>query len=182
MSKTAYSNYHEKVRSDTGDFVNEYFDDFLQSVKDGEKADFHDYIDGDNKLHEHIDQYLDLREAVDILEQCENEETDSGLWEGLPPKEAVTAMAFWSFKADVYKEIKSMFEEKLNDELVELESKLDSMHDKLEELEEINTDEGYNEKLEEEIDNWKDEIEKIEEQITNINSVIDDIWLTSGGY
>ena len=57
-----------------------------------------------------------------INELSDYEETDSGLWEGLQPEEAITAKAFWTYKRALIGEAVEALEEfeDLNDEAPEV--------------------------------------------------------------
>lgn len=170
-----FKNYFKKLEGDAKDFLDYYFDDFLDDIKGGYGNDYHGMIDGnDGKLHDHIDQELDLNEASDILDQCINEETDSGMWNGLPPREAISSQAFWSYKNDIlYHEIPKQMKEKLEDILDEKGGKLEGLEQEYDELKEelTNIDEDE-EELEEKIETLSEEIDDLQEVIDNIEDFI----------
>jgi len=72
-------------------------------------------IDDDSTLHSQIESSLTwqqgLRESEIIINNCENEETDTGLWQGLQPDEAITAKAFWTYKNEVFQKGLELIEE-----------------------------------------------------------------------
>ncbi len=62
-------------------------------------------LDDDGTLHQHIESSLtwqqSLRDSDVIISNCDNEETDWGLWEGQQPEEAIATKAFYSYRSDV---------------------------------------------------------------------------------
>jgi len=99
---------------DTTDYMSEAVNDaknmalnFLEGIvesyidNDGKASTdlFNDYGDGDEYHYEsHLDKEYDLTEAATLLNQLDNhEETDSGLWEGLEPREAISAQAAYTY-------------------------------------------------------------------------------------
>lgn len=178
-----YVQYWETLSKDAGDFVSDYWDMFLEKVKDGE-TDLHDFISYDGKLEDSMESYLDLRDSVEILEQCNNEETDTGLWEGMSePRAIISAMAFWSLRNDLYEEVKERFETALENELEKAQEGLDYAEKELERLqnnlsnldEEDEEDEEEISSLQDEIEELEEEIDYLEEYIDNLQSAIDEI-------
>lgn len=121
--------------------------DFLVEFEDAIKGALIDDTDFDN-----IDLYGDMRDAlhtsvidrgytpgdaVYILENCENEEDDSGIWEGLKDwREQLSARAAYSYGNDVwfkaeelYKELKDNYKDKENDAMDEAEEKEEEFND-----------------------------------------------------
>ncbi len=86
----------ETVRAEAADGVNRSLDEIVEALLDSGKADFHDVIPLDY-FDDGAGAYCDLSEAAEILDELSDyEETDSGLWSGLPPREAVCAQAGWT--------------------------------------------------------------------------------------
>lgn len=172
-----YKLYNTALSNDAEDFVNQYFDTFLENIKDMGSQNFDSYVNDDGKLHETIDQYLDLEDAVTIIENCSEEETDSGLWEGLSPKEAIVSMAFWSYKNDMYFRIKELFEERINEVINEELNKLEHLETRLGELEELfeglDEDDNRIESVDDKITDLRDKIDNINEYIGELNDSID---------
>jgi phage-related protein len=81
----------------------EIADDILAAL--AEKGEVDEYSTDHDAADEFIfsgaaDQNYSLLEAAQILEDLADwEETDSGLWQGLPPRDAVTAQAAWTLRA-----------------------------------------------------------------------------------
>lgn len=112
-------NYDADVLKDAVDFLDNHSDEFKDAISNGLDFDLND-IDGlDEWFHEEItDRSYSLTDASYILENCDNEETDSGLWEGKSPTEAIPIMAAYSYANDVwfkceelYNEIKDSYKE-----------------------------------------------------------------------
>lgn len=77
------------------------------------------YPNGDEYHHlEHVDKEYDLLEAAMILEQLDKfEETDSGLWEGLEPRRAISCQAAYTYGNAVsycFEELLQYIEDQLN--------------------------------------------------------------------
>ncbi|MFA5127816.1 MAG: hypothetical protein WC457_02300 [Patescibacteria group bacterium] len=77
-------------------------------------------VDDDGLLHDLVDRSLTwqqgLRECEIILDNCEEVETDSGLWEKLEPTEAIRSQAFFTYKNEVRRRGLALIEEKIKDE------------------------------------------------------------------
>lgn len=74
---------------------------FIEDLESLERV--FDNYDDDGSIHNYIENSLTwqqgLRECEIIINSLsEYEETDSGLWEGLQPEEAIRAKAFWTYK------------------------------------------------------------------------------------
>lgn len=159
-----FANYKEYIENEARSFVNEYKDDLLDEVKNG-NTDVYEFVN-DYRVHEWVDNdfiYVDLIDSAEILEQSDNVETDSGLWEGQEPAEAIKTQAFFTYRNDLSGEVISMFKSVLQD-------KLDELEERLEELEELKNEQDENNL--EEIGN---EINEIEEFVEYIEEAIDSI-------
>lgn len=94
------------AQEDADDMVRNFQEEILdQLIDSGEASDDvnNDYPDGDAYHHEnHVDRAYSLVEAAELLDELsEYEETDSGLWEGLAPRDAIAAQAAYTFGAAV---------------------------------------------------------------------------------
>src|SRR5690606_5710707 len=128
-----FSNYSEYVESEAKTFVDEYEEDLMSRIKDGD-TDIHEFVH-DYRLHEWVDNdfiYVDLIDSAEILEQSDNVETDSGLWEGQEPREAIKTQAFFTYRNDlgyvIMDKIESLLQLKLDDTtsiIEELEEELE---------------------------------------------------------
>jgi hypothetical protein len=112
--------YLREASDDAGETVRNYADEILEALLDsGEASDdlLNDYPNGDSWHHEcHVDKAYDLADAAAVLDELYDfEETDTGLWEGLGTKEAVSACAAYTYGNAVYSEWREKIE-KINEE------------------------------------------------------------------
>lgn len=96
------ASYRDEAEQDAIEMVLEFETDIIdQILEDGEASDdlFNDYDNGDSYHHEtHVDKSYDLTEAAAILDQLgEHTETDYGLWDGLEPRQAISAQAAYTY-------------------------------------------------------------------------------------
>jgi hypothetical protein len=99
--------YYDEVVTDAKDMVRYFSDEIVEQIMDSDEAStdlLNDYPHADEYHHQtHVDKDYLLAEAVELLEQLDQyEETDSGLWEGLPPKKVISAMAAYTYGNAVY--------------------------------------------------------------------------------
>jgi len=147
------SDYESEARSDAVAFFDEYRDEMIAQLVDGDKVSkdlLNDYNNGDSFIHEtYTDRSYDLREAVDVLEDLDQyEETDAGLWEGKDMKEALETCAAYTYSAAVYSFIQEAIET-INDNC---ESIVDEYGDDDIEWEEGKDEEALKSRLSDEID------------------------------
>ena len=107
MSQT--DDYLASAESDAKSTIQEYADAILEQLLDDDKASddlLNDYPDGDAYHHEsHVDKWYSLIDAATLIDQLSKfEETDSGLWEGQQPKEAIGTCAAYTYGNAVYSE------------------------------------------------------------------------------
>lgn len=113
------SNYRQDAAIDAAETVSNFTDEILeQLIADGKASDdlLNDYPNGDRWHHEcHVDKDYSLREAAELLDDLsDHEETDSGLWEGLKPHQAIATQAAYTYGNTVYSEWRDLIE-KIND-------------------------------------------------------------------
>lgn len=133
------TDYRKEARSDAADTVRNFSDDILEKlIHFGEaSSDLHnDYSDGDSYHHEsHVDRCYPLLAAATLLDQLsEFEETDSGLWEGQEPREAVATQAAYTYGCAVleyWRELISDINTEAESILAEYENKLEAERDRL---------------------------------------------------
>lgn len=156
-----FANYKEYVDNEARSFVDEYEDELLYEIKNG-NTDVYEFVN-DYRVHEWVDNdfiYVDLIDSAEILEQSDNIETDFGLWEGQEPVEAIKTQAFFTYKNDLSDKVISIFESVLQDKLNELEERLEKLREELKS---------------EKDENILKEINKIEEFVKHIEEAIDRI-------
>jgi hypothetical protein len=96
------TDYLAECESDAKEMVNHFMEQIVeQLIETGEaSSDYNnDYLRGDEYHHEsHVDKEYDLTEAAQILDDLsDHEETDSGLWEGLEPRKAISCQAAFTY-------------------------------------------------------------------------------------
>jgi hypothetical protein len=109
-------NYVQNAVDDAAKTVKHFADAILDQLFDDGKASddlLNDYDNGDAYHHEkHVDRAYRLLEAATLIDQLSDyEETDSGLWEGLQPKEAIGACAAFTYGNAVYGKWRELIEE-----------------------------------------------------------------------
>lgn len=96
------TDYREEARQHAIDMIGEFQKEIGEMLVDDGKAStdlFNDYGTGDAYHHEtHVDKAYNLLEAANLLDQLdEYEETDSGLWRDLSPRDAIGAQAAYTY-------------------------------------------------------------------------------------
>lgn len=145
-----FSNYSEYVESEAKAFVDEYEEDLMSRIKDGD-TDIHEFV-YDYRLHEWVDNdfiYVDLIDSAEILEQSDNVETDWGLWEGKDPQEAVKTQAFFTYRNDLGYAVMDKIESLLQLRLDDITSTIEELEEKLETEENEDTIAEIEEELDE---------------------------------
>jgi hypothetical protein len=137
------TNYRDKARSDARDTVDYFSAEIVDQILERGKAStdlLNDYPDGDCYHHEsHVDQAYNLQEAAELLGQLsDHEETDSGLWEGQSPRDAIATQAAYTFGNAVYSEWFDLIEQ-INDEAEDIIERFDgdaaSLQERCDEIE-----------------------------------------------
>jgi len=114
-------------------------DEIVEQLLDSGAASddlLNDYPNGDAWHHEnHVDRWYNFREAVEVIEQLEDfEETDEGLWAGLPMKEALGACAAYTYGNAVYSEWRDLIAEinrEADDILVDYQDRIDDAEERV---------------------------------------------------
>lgn len=139
-------NYRRNAEDDARETVEYFMDEIVERLIDkGEASNDlnNDYSGGDAYHHEtHVDRDYSLLEAAQLLDDLpKHEETDSGLWEGQEPREAVATQAAFTYGNAVMAEWND-FIEVINDEVPQVlddmrtdrDSKVEELRGRLEEL------------------------------------------------
>lgn len=119
-------NYGRDAYSDALDTIDNFIDEIVEMLGDkGEASDdlMNDYPNGDSYHHEyHTDRSYTLIEAAHLLSQLrDNEETDSGLWEGArDPENAIEIKAAYTYGNEVMDRWNNLIED-LNKEFADIE-------------------------------------------------------------
>ena len=115
-------NYQKDVDNEARDFFLDHEEMIVTALTDDVEWDRNDIDDLDERFFETVtDRAYTLHDAAYIVEECENEETDTGLWEGQQPEDAIKTKAAFSFANDVWFECKRLYGE-LEEETDEKES------------------------------------------------------------
>jgi len=124
--------YEKDVEREAKDFLREYEDEMKEAIREGRDFDGNDI---DSAFHETItDRAYTPEDAVYILEHCENEENDRGIWEGLDWREELSARAAYSFSNDVWfkcEEIYNRIKEEYEENRLEDEGKNEKLLDEI---------------------------------------------------
>jgi vacuolar-type H+-ATPase subunit I/STV1 len=168
-----FENYYDKVQEEASNFVDQYIDEIFTDVEEDGVNDLYEFVN-DYRLHEWVDSdfiYVGLIESANIIEQSDNVETDSGLWEGLEPTKAIESQAFFTYRNDMNEYVMSIIKDRLEDRLAELEADLEPLQ---EELEEVENDDNIIKK-DSTIERLENEIEELEGRISNLEDAIGNI-------
>lgn len=116
--------YGKEVKQEAVDFLLNQESMIVDALENDSDFDQNEIEGLDSAWHENIvDRSYSLQDAAYILENCENEESDSGLWEGRDARETLSAMAAYSYSNDVWSEAEELYNEikERMDELLEEE-------------------------------------------------------------
>lgn len=131
--------YLSEAKEDAQSTAENFRDEIIEKFLEGEVSNdlLNDYSDGDAYHHEsHTDKSYDLLESANVLSELDDyEETDSGLWESLGPREAIAAQAAYTYANAVY----SMWRDLV--EVINEDVELDLLRDNLDEVEDEVADE-----------------------------------------
>lgn len=99
---TTEKSYEQMAHDDAVEMIEYYIDEIVEFLDQNSEAPddlFNQYPRGDEYHHEsHVDKSYTLLEAAQLLDELSKfEETDSGLWEGLEPRQAISAQAAYTY-------------------------------------------------------------------------------------
>lgn len=101
--------YTQRAENDAVTMVRHFVNDIVEQVQlYGEASrNLFDLRGADSWHHEHcVDRNYTLLEAAQLLEELkEYLETDNGLWEGLSPRDAISAQAAYTYGAAVWSKV-----------------------------------------------------------------------------
>ena len=121
--------YKKEVEKDAKEFISEHVDEFIDVMINREEEP------SDELLYETLEEALDRsytpEDAVYILENCENEEEDSGLWAGVNDwRREIEIRAACSYLNDVREEIRSICKDAYEEFINSAEDVPDEQEDK----------------------------------------------------
>jgi hypothetical protein len=98
--------YSKEAGEDAKEFIENFIEEIIdQLISDGSASTDlnNDYDNGDAFIHEtYTDRDYNLQEAAKLLHDLTDyEETDSGLWEGQEPRQAVATQAAFTYSSAV---------------------------------------------------------------------------------
>lgn len=105
-------NYDKDVEDDARDLLLEMEEQLKEAIKESKDWDYNDIDDLDELFHSSIvDRAYTPSDAGYIIENCTNEETDTGLWEGQDLVSQLSAMAAYSYGNDVWSKCTELYDE-----------------------------------------------------------------------
>lgn len=134
------TDYNAEAIDDAKRMIEEFRDQIVEKLIDSGEAssDFNnDYAGGDRWHHEtHVDRWYSLQEAAQLLSDLHrHKETDSGLWDGDEPEQAIAVQAAFTYGNAVASEWSDLIEE-INDKWGEVSPALDLLESAYSALEE----------------------------------------------
>jgi hypothetical protein len=185
--RSQFENYDSYLQGEAENFFGEYKSDIEEDIK-GNKLDVYNYFD--DRVHEWTDtefsRGIDLVDCALILDQSDNVETDSGLWEGQEPRKAIETQAFFTYRYDLFSAVKCLTEEYLQ-ELMDkylaladdVQSRIDSQNEKIErltgELEVLDEDEDNYSSTEDDLNIERIALEELEDELEALEDILDNI-------
>lgn len=117
MGDPDYVHMSDFIKDDVCSLIVEFFentDDEILTVE--ELSEAIENIDDNGSMHEHIESSLTWQQGLidsgKIINYfSEYEDTDSGLWEGQQPEEAINTKAFFTYKNAVQSEMQDFIKE-----------------------------------------------------------------------
>jgi len=109
--------YNNDVNTEAFDFLDEIEADIKAAIISGEEdiSEINCSESGRGEIRDYfhetvIDRGYSIEDAAYIIANCEDEETDTGLWEGREMHDAMQACAAYSYGNDVWAEVESQYE------------------------------------------------------------------------
>lgn len=169
-----YSNY---VEEESNQVVEESKVDLKDELEKG-SVNLDDYFD--DIIFEHVDSefiYHDLMDSANILEQSDNVETDSGLWEGEEPVKAVQTQAFFTLRNDLSIRVIAHAVDMLEEYSEEIQEQIEGIENDMEDLKEEATLAGEGKTRDDVDELWLEHID-LEEERDGLADVVSNIDIT----
>lgn len=168
-----FANYELYCQEQAKLLFNDDRSDFMDYLKEG-SIRFYDFFD--DSVHNWADNdfiYVDLLDSAEILDQSNNVETDSGLWQGEEPRKAIATQAFFTYRGDLFNALKDEvygYLEELESEAIsdlgfaqeELDSKTESLDEDADVTEETSIE--------------REKLDKVEAYLSYIQDTMNDIF------
>jgi hypothetical protein len=104
--------YEEEVLKDSVNFLVEHEEMIVKALAKGADFDYNEIDNLDSAWHENIiDRSYTSDDAAFVLDNCKEEENDSGLWEGKDAKEALQCQAAYSYGNDCWEKVNELYNE-----------------------------------------------------------------------
>ena len=101
--------YGEAVEKDAKEFVSEHIDEIAELMVNMEEDLFTD-DNIEDSLNESLDRSYTPEDAIFVLDNCKNEETDSGLWEGIKDwRQELGTRAAYTYMNDVREAVETIY-------------------------------------------------------------------------
>ncbi len=108
--------YEKTIEEEARSFLSDHEDMFVEALVDESDFDRNDINDLDQSWHECItDRAYTVEDANWICSNSDNEETDSGLWEGQDHQTAMSTKAAYTFSSDVWFKCEEIYNEELKE-------------------------------------------------------------------
>ncbi|MCA9068742.1 MAG: hypothetical protein KDA84_07455 [Planctomycetaceae bacterium] len=122
--------YYQDAKDDAKEMACQYSTEIAELINEGHCSEYDfdcNNIDGLDCYHHesHVDKHYALLDAAELLDElAEFEETDSGLWEGCEPRQAIGVQAAFTYGSAVWHFYYEIIGELLGD--LELEELLEA--------------------------------------------------------
>ncbi len=106
-------NYEREVEKEAKEFLSENADDVVKQL-----VGFEEELSEDlcyERLNEDLDRSYTPEDAIFVLDNSENEETDSGLWEGKDWRDELSIRAAFTYINDVRSKVEEIYKEMYED-------------------------------------------------------------------
>ena len=128
--------YYQAIKDLADDFISDYGDEIKEIIKENKEKteeeiweEIYQNWDLNDKIWEFLDsawysflrdewcedRKTELSSAVKVIEESNEVETDSGLWEGKEPEDAIMSQAFATAGNDLYFELEERIKQMIED-------------------------------------------------------------------
>ena len=104
--------YDDEVLKDSVGFLIDHEEMIVKALAKGADFDYNEIDNLDSAWHENIvDRAYTSDDAAFVLDNCKEEESDTGLWDGKDAKEALQCQAAYSYSNDCWWKTKELYDE-----------------------------------------------------------------------
>lgn len=130
-----FINYYNVVHEHASDLVNDLYDDLLDELKDASHGlKLETFLSWkDTEIQEYNNGIsISLREAIEIIEQSNRLIDDTGMYINSGDcREQIKAMAYYTYRNDLYAEFVIALKQKLNDDLSQFEAEVEKLEEQI---------------------------------------------------